>query len=110
MMRDEDDTSFEGLELPKLRSLMQDDQPEWVESDDLLAILKRARKRPQIEIRTSVTFPDGRVVEQVTYEDEALWEMGYRQYYKVSQIMKNAEHVAARIAYDDDNQKGRLSG
>src|SRR5207237_6393951 len=105
---------------------VENDQPEWDDDggsvlDDfelredreegLLEILRKAPHRPDVIIRVTVTNEaTGEIVENVQRESAERWERGYRQYFKVRRIMEVAESVAARVAWDDDNRKGRASG
>ena len=69
----------------------------------LLELLRSMPPRPEVRIEVRVTLADGSVVSEVRRESATLWE-GYRQYYRGQVIRTVADHVAARIAYDEDNR------
>lgn len=64
----------------------------------LAQIMANAPHQPNVEIRVTVTLPDGRKVEAVKHEPAELWG-SYYTYYQTKLIRDTAEHVAARIAY-----------
>lgn len=66
-------------------------------------IMANVPHRPDVEIRVTVTLPDGRKVEAVRREPESLWH-GYYSYYQTKLIRDTAEHVAARIAYSAERR------
>jgi hypothetical protein len=66
------------------------------EEFDLMEYLRTMPHEPYVEVRVSVTYPDGTVVEQVQIHSEALWK-AYRPHFRGSLVRRAAEQVSEEL-------------